>query len=167
MGPPENRTKPAEKQECGQRRRVRCRPRTRLCLLKGCEERFHPRQARQRYCSAECRKAARKWSRWKAQERYRETAAGQQKRNGQSRRYRERIKSRKTPEPEAVNDPTRVITTEHFFRTFLRRPGCYEGFAQQRRSPLQHFCSPECRRALERVREREQRWKQARGSIAA
>src|SRR5438128_11753754 len=92
---------------------------TRLCLLKGCEERFHPRQARQRYCSAECRKAARKWSRWKAQERYRETAAGQQKRNGQSRRYRERIKSRKTPEPEAVNDPTRVITTEHFFRTFL------------------------------------------------
>src|SRR5947207_13067399 len=120
MGPPENRTKAGKKQECGQRRRVRCRPRTRLCLLKGCEQRFHPRQARQRYCSAECRKAARKWSRWKAQERYRETAAGQQKRNGQSRRYRERIKSRKTPEPASVNDPTRVITTEHFFRTFLR-----------------------------------------------
>jgi len=120
MGPPENRTKPAEKQECGQRRRVRCRPRTRLCLLKGCEERFHPRQARQRYCSAECRKAARKWSRWKAQERYRGTAAGQQKRNGQSGRYRERVKSRKTPEPEAVNDAARVITTEHFFRPLLR-----------------------------------------------
>ena len=120
MGPPENRTKAGKKQECGQRRRVRCRPRTRLCLLKGCEQRFHPRQARQRYCSAECRKAARKWSRWKAQERYRETAAGQQKRNGQSRRYRERIKGRKTPEPEAVNDSTRVITTEHFFRPLLR-----------------------------------------------
>src|SRR6266699_1878080 len=121
MGPPENRTKPAEKQGCGRRRRARCRPRTRPCLLKGCEQGFHPRrQARQRYCSADCRKAARRWSRWKAQQRYRETAAGQQKRNGQSRRYRERVKSRKTPEPEAVNEAARVITPEHFFRPFLR-----------------------------------------------
>src|SRR5258707_15335039 len=120
MGPPESPTSHPENQEGGRRKRLPRRPRTRPCLLKGCEQRFHPRQARQRYCSAECRKAARKWSRWKAQERYRETAAGQQKRNGQSRRYRERIKSRKTPEPEAVNDPTRVITTEHFFRPLLR-----------------------------------------------
>jgi hypothetical protein len=43
----------------------------RRCLLKGREQRFHPRQARQRYCSEGCREAARKWSRWKAQERYR------------------------------------------------------------------------------------------------
>jgi hypothetical protein len=74
----------------------------RRCLLKGCEQRFHPRQPRQRYCSERCREAARKWSRRKAQERYRETAAGQQKRNGQSRRYRERVKSRKPPEAEAL-----------------------------------------------------------------
>jgi len=104
---------------CG-RRRLAGRPRRRRCLLKGCEEHFHPHQARQRYCSEPCRKAARKWSRWKAQQRYRETAAGQQKRNGQSRRYRERAKSRKTPEPEAVDDPARVITSEHFFRPLLR-----------------------------------------------
>jgi hypothetical protein len=95
------------------------RPRTRRCLLKGCEQRFHTRQARQRYCGEECREAARQWSRWKAQQRYRETTAGQQKRNGQSQRYRERVKSRKPPEPEAVNDPARVITTEHFFRSFV------------------------------------------------
>ena len=43
----------------------------RRCLLKGCEQRYHPRQARQRYCSESCREAARKWSRWKAQQRYR------------------------------------------------------------------------------------------------
>jgi len=122
MGPPENPTNPAGKQEAGRRRSVR-RPRTRRCLLKGCEHRFHPRQARQRYCSQRCREAAQKWSRRKAQERYRETAAGQQKRNGQSRRYRERIKSRKAPEPEAVDDPARVITTEHFFRVFVRPAG--------------------------------------------
>src|SRR5438128_8449086 len=96
------------------------RPRMRGCLLKGCEQRFHPHQSRQRYCSERCREAARKWSRWKAQEGYRGRAAGQQKRNGQSGRYRERVKSRKTPEPEAVNDAARVITTEHFFRPLLR-----------------------------------------------
>jgi hypothetical protein len=35
-------------------------------------------------CSEECRAAAR-WSRWKAQERYRTTPAGQEKRNDQSK----------------------------------------------------------------------------------
>src|ERR1700692_783315 len=114
MGPPESATRHPGNQEVGRRKRLPRRPRMRPCLLKGCEQRFHPRQARQRYCSERCREAARKWSRWKAQGRYRETTAGQQKRNVQSRRYRERVKSRKLQEPEAVNDPARVITTEHF-----------------------------------------------------
>jgi hypothetical protein len=119
MGPPENPTGHSEKQE-GRRKRLARRPRMRLCLLKGCELRFHPRQVRQRYCGEECREAARKWSRRKAQERYRETVAGQQNRNRQSRRYRERVKSRKLAEPEAVHEAARVITTEHFFRPFVR-----------------------------------------------
>jgi len=33
---------------------------------------------------------------------------------------------------------------------------------RQRRSPLQHYCSHACRQAVQRVRERERRWKQAR-----
>ena len=115
MGPPESPTHPRKNQAAGRRRRRARRPRSRQCLLKGCEQRFQPRQAYQRYCSTGCREAARKWSRRKAQARYRETAAGQQKRNGQSRRYRERVKSRKPTEPEPVNDPARVITTEHLF----------------------------------------------------
>ena len=49
-----------------------------------------------------------------------------------------------------------------FFDRSCDRPGCYVGFERGRRSPLQRFCSHDCRRALERVREREQRWKQAR-----
>ena len=126
MGPFENPTGHPENQE-GRRKRLPRRPRMRRCLLKGCEQRFHPRQARQRYCGEGCREAARKWSRRKAQERYRETAVGQQKRNGQSGRYRERVKSRKTPEPDAVNDPARVITTEHFFRSLLRPAGLLRG----------------------------------------
>ena len=120
MGPPEGATRQPENQEGGRPTRLPRRPRMRRCLLKGCEQRFHPRQPRQRYCSEGCREAARKWSLFKAQQRYRAMAPGQQKRNGQSRRYRERVKSRKLPEPAPVNDPARVITTEHFFRPLLR-----------------------------------------------
>jgi ParB family transcriptional regulator, chromosome partitioning protein len=127
MGPFESPTRHRENQAAGRRKRAARRPRLRRCLLKDCEQRFHPRQARQRYCSARCRKAARKWSRWKAQQRYRATAAGQQKRNGQSRRYRERIKSRKPPEPEAIKEAARVIPTEYFFRPLLRPAGLLPG----------------------------------------
>jgi len=95
----------------------------RRCLLKGCERRFQPRQAYQRYCSADCRQAARKWSRWKAQQKYRDTAAGKDKRNGQSRRYRERSKSRKPAQKEAVEEAARVITPKSFFRAFMRPAG--------------------------------------------
>jgi hypothetical protein len=119
MGPNENPTNPAENQKAGRRKRLPCRPRMRRCLLKGCEQRFHPRQARQRYCGGRCREAARKWSRWKAQQRYRATRAGKRQRNGQSQRYRERVRSRKPTEPEAVDEAARVIT-KNFFRGMLR-----------------------------------------------
>jgi hypothetical protein len=127
MGPPETATRSRKNQAAGRHKRRACQPRMRQCLLKGCDQRFHPRQPRQRYCSERCREAARVWSRFKAQERYRKTAAGQQKRNGQSRRYRERVRSRKPPEPEAVDEAARVITTEHFFRSFLRPTGMLRG----------------------------------------
>ena len=130
MGPPESATSHPENQEGGRRKRPSCRqraaPRPRLCLLKGCEQSFRPRRPRQRYCSEQCRKAAWAWSRWKAQERYRAKAAGKQKRNGQSRRYRERVKSRKPPADEAVGDAARVITKK-FFRRLLRPPRLLRG----------------------------------------
>ena len=153
MGLSENPTNHPEKQET----RRRGDPRVRLCLLKGCERRFRPRQAGQRYCGGPCRKAARTWSRWKAQGRYRATPAGKQQRNGQSRRYRERVRNRKTPADEALSDAARVITPV-FFEAGCDRPGCYQGFARRSRSPRQRFCSHQCRRALERVWERERRW---------
>ena len=120
MGPSENPTNPGKNRRPWRRRQAGRRRRTRLCLLKGCEQRFRPRQARQRYCSLECRAAARQWSQWKAQQRYRETTVGKQKRNGQSQRYRERVRSRKPSAPEAVNDAARVITQEDFFRAHVR-----------------------------------------------
>ena len=116
MGPAEN---PTPHPETPVARRRRGTPRSRRCLLKGCERRFHPEHTRQRYCSEECRAAAREWSEWKAQHAYRATPAGKQKRNGQSRRYRKRVKERKPPEKEAVPEAARVISRE-FFRPLLR-----------------------------------------------
>lgn len=118
MGPDEDSTLPAEDRESGQR--PGRRPRTRCCLLKGCERHFRPQRARQRYCSDECRRAARRWSRWKAQYSYRATAAGKERRNGQSRRYRQRVRNRRSATPEeAVPEAARVIT-HNFFRPLLR-----------------------------------------------
>ena len=129
------------------RKRLPRRPRMRRCLLKGCEKRFHPRQARQRYCSQECREAARKWARWKAQQRYRATAAGQQKRNGQSRRYRERVRSRKPAETEAVEEAARVIPQNIFFDDSCDRPGCYEDSIEHGEVP----CNASVRRRVARA----------------
>jgi hypothetical protein len=118
VGPDEDSTLPAEVREPGQP--LGWRPRTRCCLLKGCERRFRPQRAGQRYCSDECQRAARRWSRWKAQQNYRETAAGKEKRNGQSRRYRQRVRNRQPAAPEeAVPEAARVITPK-FFRPLLR-----------------------------------------------
>jgi hypothetical protein len=55
----------------------------------------------------------------KAQQRYRATTTGKQKRNGQSRRYRERVRSQKPSQPEAVDETARVII-KSFFRWLLR-----------------------------------------------
>jgi hypothetical protein len=123
MGLSENPTRHGENQAAGRRKHAARRPRQRPCLLKGCEQPFHPRQARQRYCSEGCRAEARKWSRWKAQQKYRRTAGGKQKRNGQSRRYRERVRSRKAAQPEAGSEGARVIPPEHFFRAHVRPAG--------------------------------------------
>ena len=113
MGPDEDSTLPPEDREPGQP--PGRRPRTRCCLLKGCERHFCPQRPRQRYCSDECRRAARRWSRWKAQQSYRATAVGKERRNGQSRRYRERVRNRQPAAPvEAVPDAARVITPNFF-----------------------------------------------------
>jgi hypothetical protein len=117
MGLSENPTSQIEKQ-AAPHAPVR-RPRGRFCLLKGCERRFHPKQARQRYCSWECREAARVWSKWKARLKYRTTARGRQKRNRQSQRYRKRIKQRQLPEKKAALEAARVITRK-FFRRLLQ-----------------------------------------------
>jgi len=156
--PPQQRAK-QERSRWAAKRRKR-RPRLRRCLLKGCEQRFRPKHPRSRYCGDDCRSQARRWSRWKAQKRYRATGLGKQQRKAQSRRHRERVRARKRSK-SATNEPARVITAK-IFDGSCDRPGCYVLFVRTSRSPLQRFCSQECRRALERVLEREQRWRERR-----
>ena len=142
MGPIESPTRHRKNQATGRRQRATLRPRTRRCLLKGCEQGFHARHPRQRYCSDNCRQEARRWSRWKAQQRYRETVAGRQKRNGQGRRYRERVKKRKPRQPEAVNEPARVITAKHFFRAHVRPAGLLRAIRAPAAKPFAAFLFP-------------------------
>jgi hypothetical protein len=104
----------------GYRRRAR-RPRRRVCLLKGCERVFRPQQPMARYCCGACGQQARRWRQWKARRRYRQSTNGKQKRQAQSRRYRERRKEQQAQESAAVA-AARVIPSKFFF-VLLRPPG--------------------------------------------
>jgi len=115
MGLPERPTVASQNQEASRCVHLARRPRRRVCLLKGCEQPFHPQQASERYCSARCREKARQWSAWKAQQQYRATPAGKEKRKAQSRRYRERLRdSHERTGGEAVDEATRVISPKIF-----------------------------------------------------
>lgn len=119
MGPNQNPAKSSVNQDHRRARPPRRRPRSRLCLLKGCEKRFRPTRALARYCSHDCAAQGRRWSRWKAQQRYRETKHGRQKRRAQSCRYRQRAVHKGRKERRA--EEARVITSG-FFRALLRSP---------------------------------------------
>ena len=115
MGPTQHPPKPDPNQERSRRaaKRRNRRPRMRRCLLKGCERRFRPKHPWSRYCGDDCRGKARRWSRWKAQQRYRATGLGKQQRRAQGCRHRERIRTRK-PAKSATNETARVITAKKF-----------------------------------------------------
>ena len=127
MGPDKDSPTPPKNQDTrktlrakGRQRRAR-HPRRRVCLLKGCGRVFRPQQPMARYCSEVCREQARQWRQWKARRRYRQSANAKQKRQAQSRRYRERRKA--VPERKtAARNAARVIPIEFFF-VLLRPPG--------------------------------------------
>lgn len=139
------------------------RPRRRLCLLKNCETGFDPVHALSRYCSEACRKAACRWSRWRAARRYRSTESGKQVRREQSLRYRQRVRQRQQNSRETVADACHDACEGHrndadSEKIVCSRPGCYEVFPASDRSPLKKFCTSLCRQALRRVRRREAWW---------
>ena len=139
---------------------------TRLCLLKGCEKRFQPDCPQARYCSLACRRSACRWRRWRASRQYRASPHGQERRRAQNCRYRQRQRESRragtsTESPEGTDPPCEgqraAEIPQEFGNCACDRPGCYELFVLQARSPQQHFCSAACRQALRRVRQRERR----------
>ncbi len=75
------------------------------CLLKGCERWFLPACHRACYCSQFCQKAAERWRRWHACQRYRATIHGKERRREQAKRYRERLRQRSSPAEPALPTP--------------------------------------------------------------
>ena len=135
----------------------------RRCLLKGCEQTFRPWHPLGRYCSSDCRAAARRWRQRTANRRYRASEQGKRRRRVQSSRYRERIRRRQEVVSNPVTDGEGYPHPQEVGNTCCRRPGCYQAFARTARSPLQRFCSAGCRQALRRVLLRERRWKRILG----
>jgi hypothetical protein len=129
--------------------------------LKGCEQWFSPPHPLSRYCSPACAAAARLWSRRRAGQRYRASEQGKQRRRQQACRYRERVRKREEALGSAAEGHQEVDDSQ---KILCSRPGCYERFAPERRSPLKKFCCALCREALRRVRQREARWQ--RGFLA-
>jgi hypothetical protein len=146
-----------------------CHHRPRCCLLKGCGQLFWSRHPRSRYCSAECRRAARDWQCWWWSQRYRATENGKQKRREQSKRYRERVRERvreREQQQEAASADAespregqrKASEPEVFSGKACVRPGCYELFAIPHEHSNKRFCSVACRLALRRVLDREGRY---------
>jgi hypothetical protein len=138
--------------------------RRRACLLKGCEQAFCPQHPLDRYCSDDCVAEARRWSRARANQKYRASEPGRQRRQAQCRRRRERCRqARVVPEKPSPAASEGYQEPDSEKNLSCSRPGCYERFAASARSPLRKFCSPCCRQALRRVLVRESRWRQRLG----
>ncbi len=141
-------------------------PGARRCLLKGCERWFQPARPQCCYCSPACQAAARRWRRWRAAQTYRGTPHGKECRRAQSCRYRERRRERQAAAADNPDTPREgqrpAEIPEDFQNSACDRPGCYELFVREPRSPQQHFCSSACRQALRRVHQRERRLRERR-----
>ena len=138
----------------------------RLCLRKGCGNRFRPKRWNQRYCQdPACLREVRRWQAAKRQRVFRESAENR-KRHAQAEAQRRRAKK------EAAlgsNDVTAQVTlskpirssawsrSNKFPEDFCDRPGCYEPVPTNSRAPVR-YCGVVCRQAVRRVRDRDRKW---------
>jgi len=146
--------------------KCRCRrPRTRVCLRKGCGRKYQPRRWNQHYCQdPECLRLVRRWqaARRQAQRRQDEAAKAQHAETERARRQRT------TSSPQAPKPPEIAAARGHAARIFsptsmCDRPGCHEPVSKSGRSQARYCCSA-CRQAVRRVVDRERKW-QFRGTF--
>jgi hypothetical protein len=92
------------------------RPRPRICLRKGCGQKYHPRSWNQRYCQElECRRQVHRWqaARRQAKHRQDDTAKARHAHAERERRQRARLAPQTVQDPEVA--PARGHVSESFF----------------------------------------------------
>lgn len=142
-------------------------PRERICLRKGCGNRYTPQRWNQRYCQDPlCRLEVRRWLAAKRQRRQRVTPEGRQRHRQRERQRRERQRRERqqqsaavepdkcTPDPKPAGAWSRRSTIPE---DFCDRPGCYEATRNSPRVAAK-YCSDQCRQAVAKVRDRERKW---------
>lgn len=138
----------------------------RVCLRKGCRRVYQPRRWNQRYCQQpKCLQEVRRWQNAQRQQqrRLREEVRQQQAAAERQRRQR-RGQARAEPAPdEPAPVPPRSNSCAWSRRRknsapFCHRPGCYNSLPPARGGPVRYCCAA-CRQALQRVLDRERKWK--------
>jgi hypothetical protein len=146
----------------------------RQCLRKGCERTFVPRRWNQRYCrEAECLLLLRRWQTAKRQQRRRARAEvrQQQAEAQRQRRHRQRgeagvRQAERSPPATEAPAPRAWSRSRKNPHDFCDRPGCFEPRRPSRRAPSR-YCAGDCRPAVQRVRDRERKWKRRKHQVAA
>lgn len=141
--------------------KCRCprRPRTRICLRKGCGRMYQPRRSNQRYCQdPECLRLVRRWQAGKRQAKRRQDDAAKAKHAEAERARRQRATSSQASKPPEV-----AVARGHAAKIFpptpmCNRPGCHEPVAKSGRNQPRYCCSA-CREAVRQVRDREHKWR--------
>ena len=138
----------------------RCRrPRTRVCLRKGCGRKYQPRCWNQRYCQdPECLRLLRRWQAAQRQAERRQDEAVKAQHAEAERARRQRAPS--SPQPPKV--PEDATARGHAAKIIspapmCHRPGCHEPPLKSGRSQAR-YCCPACRQAVVRVLDRERKW---------
>lgn len=136
------------------------------CLRRGCENHYTPRRWNQQFCGdPDCRKEVRRWQAAKRQQRVRETEQGRKRHRERERQRRRANRNRKSvpnppvqppaqpPEPRPSGAWSRCKPHPKYF---CDRPGCFDP-VRPARSRAARYCGDECRRAVNRVRDRQRK----------
>jgi hypothetical protein len=140
----------------------RCRrPRTRVCLRKGCGRKYQPRCPNQRYCQdPECLRLLRRWqaARRQAHRRQDEAVKAQHAQAERARRRQRAPSSPQTPNSSEIAAARGHAANIFSATPICARPGCHEPAVKSGRSQGRYCCRA-CRQAVRRVVERERKWR--------
>lgn len=146
----------------------------RPCLRKGCGRTFVPRRWNQRYCrEPECLLLLRRWQAAKRQQRRRTRIEVRQQQAVAQRQRRQRqrggagVRQAERSPPAAAAPARRAWSrSKKNLHDFCDRPGCFEPRRPSRRAPAR-YCADDCRLAVQRVKDRERKWKRRKHHVAA